>query len=328
MFSASSFPTSWKVTKVVPVWHGCINNRPTITNLVSITQFINQTIADGYQVDMIYTDIAKAMYIIYTDNANHEIIFSKISMLNLCPSLLSLLQSYLVGCPNIVQYNGLSSQSFIPTSGVPPGSVSGASLFNIFISDVTDCLYAKKFLYVDNLKFIYLIKSSKVVTVLQSNLNEFSLWCSKNKVTLNLKKCFVMSYSRRETLVYYQYRKQSIKDLNVVFDSKLTFIGHVKSVKLSSMKSLCCLQRNFGDFNDTNTFIKLYNSYVLSKFNYATIPWDPTFNKYILALEKIQKRFLKFPIFRSTRSYPRRGSDYIQLYEEFNFITVDGRRFN
>lgn len=372
--SSGTFPIAWKITKVVPIFksgdksdvknyrpisiitnfakifersianhinhsmlpiiadeqHGCINNRSTSTNLICITEYINQTIANGHQLDVIYTDLAKAF-----DRVDHDILFSNLSLLNLHPDLFTLLKSYLVGRPNIVQYNGFSSHSFVPTSGVPQGSVLGAPLFNLFINDVTKFLNVNKLLYVDDLKIFHPIKSQDDADVLQSNLNLFGSWCSQNNLTLNLNKCYVVSYTRRETLIDYQYsifgtdlvRNQTIMDLGVLFDSKLTFIPHIESVELNAAKSLGSVLRNSGNFTKVDTFIKLFNAYVLSKFNYATIPWNPTFNKYIMLLEKIQKRFLKFLVFRSTKIYPPRGSDYIQLCAQFNFITLAERRF-
>ncbi|XP_051172445.1 uncharacterized protein LOC127288825 [Leptopilina boulardi] len=40
---------------IVDEQHGCINNKSTTTNLVSITQYINQTISDGNQLDVIFS---------------------------------------------------------------------------------------------------------------------------------------------------------------------------------------------------------------------------------------------------------------------------------
>lgn len=51
-----------------------------------------------------------------------------------------------------------------------------------------------------------------------------------------------------------------------------------------------------------------------------------SFLKYIDALEKIQKRFLKYLTFRKTQIYPLPGSDYVTLCNDFNFLTLAERR--
>lgn len=116
------------------------------------------------------------------------------------------------------------------------GSVLGSPLFNLFINDVADVLSTRKLLYVDDLKIFHQIGSEEDASFLQSNLDQFSKRCIiDNKLKLNLNKCYIVIYTRRQIPISYDYsitdtylnRKQSLRDLGVIFDVKLTFVPHI-----------------------------------------------------------------------------------------------------
>jgi hypothetical protein len=62
-----------------------------ITNLVCITDYIDNALDNNTQVDVIYTDFSKAF-----DKLSHNILLSKLSAFGFSPSLLDLVKSYTV----------------------------------------------------------------------------------------------------------------------------------------------------------------------------------------------------------------------------------------
>jgi hypothetical protein len=98
-------------------------------------------------------------------------------------------------------------------------------------------------------------------------------------------------------------RSNSVQDLGVVFDSKLSFTDHIESIVNSSFKSLGFVLRNGRKFSDVDTLKPLYFTYVRSRLEYASIVWSPMYSIHILSLERVQCRFLKNGVHMLTGSY-------------------------
>ena len=74
---------------IFPHQHGFLAGKSTITNLVSFTKYVLDSIEAGYQVDVIYTDFSKAF-----NKVDHNILIGKLSNLGI-PS--NFLTTYLKG---------------------------------------------------------------------------------------------------------------------------------------------------------------------------------------------------------------------------------------
>jgi hypothetical protein len=112
--------------------------------------------------------------------------------------------------------------------------------------------------YAEDLKIFKEIHSLIDCFDLQTTLDMFSEWCKQNKLILNIQKCSVMSFSRRKTPLEFDYRfdgatisrPDSIKDLGVIFDGKLTFNLHVNYIVSRSMSMLGFLKRFGRELSD------------------------------------------------------------------------------
>ena len=93
-------------------------DRSTITNLVSVTHFIANTMDHGGQTNIIYTDLSKAF-----DRLDHGLLLQKFSDFGVSLDFLSFFESYLVNRTLNMKYHGFSSIEVLATSGVPQGSV-------------------------------------------------------------------------------------------------------------------------------------------------------------------------------------------------------------
>ncbi|CAH1381412.1 unnamed protein product, partial [Tenebrio molitor] len=88
-------------------------------------------------------------------------------------------------------------------------------------------------------------------------------------------------------------RVNEFKDLGVVVDSKLTFRSHVEYVLSKAYRSLGFVIRNGKLFDNPQTLLCLYKTYVRSTLEYASIVWSPCYKVHIWSLEKVQRRFAK-----------------------------------
>lgn len=112
-------------------------------------------------------------------------------------------------------------------------------------------------------------------------------------------------------------------DLIIQTNTKLSFNDHICDTYKNCCKVLGFLIRMTRNFHNLDTIILLYNSYILSKLNYSSIIWSPTYHKYIYLLESLQKRFLKYLFFKKYIIYPDFTISYKCLLNEFNFTSLN-----
>lgn len=310
--------------------HGFFKKRSTVTNLVEITDFISKNLDNNTQVDVVYTDFSKAF-----DRVNHNILLCKLENFGFSNIMLIWFKSYLSSRSQYVNFNGTHSKTFLVASGIPQGSILGPLLFLIFINDIPQSLSNCCLLYADDLKFYRRILSNQDCISLQSDINQLFDWSVANGLSLNVNKCCVMSFSRRVQPLLSQYtmngvsleRPGYIKDLGVNFDTKLSFNSHIDTICKKSYKLLGFLHRNSKNFSNINTVKLLYNSLVRNQLEYATQIWSPFYSVHIERIERVQRRFSRFLLFKFSRVLEiTEQLQYSERLKLFNMISLESRR--
>lgn len=280
-------------------------------------------------MDVIYTDFSKAF-----DSIDHKLLLAKLESFGFCPSLVELMSSYITNRTGFVFYNGYSSNIFAMPSGVPQGSNLGPLLFNIYINDLLVRLNCLNLGYADDLKIYSTVNTPQDCIKMQTNLAIIFQWSKLNKIHLNIEKCSVVSFTRCVNPILYDYtvgselitRRDSMKDLGILFDSKLTFSEHISTICLSASRLLGFVIRSARNFNNINTITTLYYALVRSKLEYASVVWYPFYTYQQLSIERIQKRFLKYIVFKATGTYPDYDTTYTSLLDLHSFQTLSHRR--
>ncbi|CAH1108186.1 unnamed protein product [Psylliodes chrysocephalus] len=157
-------------------------------------------------------------------------------------------------------------------------------------------------LYVDDLKLFKSISSVDDCLIMQENLNKLNLWCNSNNLPLNVSKCNSISFTRKLNPIEYNFTVNNInlhkclsfRDLGVLFDAKLNFIEHVNTIQKEAYRNLGFVIRNGRQFSEPNTLKTIFNAFVRSKLEYASIVWSPGYEVHSQALEKIQRKFVKY----------------------------------
>lgn len=309
--------------------HGFLSKRSTVSNLSILNQTLCTSLDQRQQVDVIYTDFSKAF-----DKIDHGILLQKLNALGFSNSLILLFSSYLNSREQFVAYNGYKSFNYSATSGVPQGSNLGPLLFLLFINDLCDSLTCGNLLFADDLKIYTIITSNEDCVLFQTQLDAVVHWCELNKLFLNSSKCKVCSFTRNKNIVSFHYKinnviltnADTVRDLGVLYDSKLSFKQHVENITNSALKALGFIMRNCSTFSNELALKQLYFALVRSKLEYCSLIWFPIYDEYKLKVENIQRRFLKFLNLKIWGFYPQRGYDHSILLNNFNVQSLEARR--
>lgn len=282
--------------------HGFMTKKSTESNLCEYLDIVYKAMDAGLQVDAVYTDYSKAF-----DKISHEILIKKLDQIGVHGDLLRWLTSYLRDRSQAVAVKGYCS-SFLPvSSGVPQGSHLGPLLFNIYINDVLlQFQHSNILLFADDKKVFKIIHNQHDCELLQEDINRLYSYCSNNLLFLNIKKCNVITFSRKNKPIEYDYkinnvsicRVTELRDLGVHLDHKLLFKSHIEKIVDKSYRMLGFVLRITKDFKRPSTLIMLYNSLVRSTLEYCSTVWNPQYNIYIESIEKNHKKFLKHFQFR------------------------------
>ncbi|CAK1584851.1 unnamed protein product [Parnassius mnemosyne] len=308
--------------------HGFMKGRSTASNLVSYVESLVGAVDSRVQVDAVYTDFSKAF-----DTVNHSILLEKLQLYGVTGPLLGWFASYLTDREMKVVLNGICSSPYAASSGIPQGSHLGPYLFTLFMNDIEQCFQnSEAHLFADDLKAIKMIRNQEDILLFQSDLDRLADWCDQNKMSLNIKKCKHIRFTRNRGIVNSRYSIYNelleevhvIKDLGIQMDPKLKFDLHINDCVLKASKMLGFVLRESGNFKKPATKIILYNSLVRSHLEYCSVVWSPSYRIHIDRIEKVQKRFL----WHLTRScnMTRTLKSYEERLSHFKIPSLETRR--
>ena len=226
--------------------HGFLKGRSIVTNLLEFTSKIFDGFSSGFQTDVVYTDFSKAF-----DSVNHALLVEKLNLIGLPPILVEWISSYLSNRSQNVLFRDFISKPVNVSSGVPQGSHLGPILFNIFINDLPTIIHNSSVLmYADDVKLFLPLSDPMSQVLMQEDLSRLCFWCKTNLMTLNIKKCKLMSFYRRSRVDfnYYLLNNQldvvnTFVDLGIVMDPKLSFVTHINNTVNKARSMLGFIKR-------------------------------------------------------------------------------------
>lgn len=307
--------------------HGFMPKKSTVSNLIELNEYLTNNIPGGGQVDVIYTDFAKAF-----DKVDHNVLLNKMTKFGIGNCLISLLESFLKHRTQVVCINGMKSSEIHPTSSVPQGSSLSSLLFAMFINDLATKIVCEILLFADDVKIYLKIKSVRDCVRLQKDLIEINQWCIENKLQLNTSKCNVISFSRKSdaNAITFLYkigdtalnRTDRVKDLGVIFDNKLSFQYHITYIVNRAYRMLGFISRSLSRFKKIETYHRLYYCYIRCVLEYASPVWNPYYNIYVDKIERVQRKFTRIVAFKF--NLPR--ETYTDRLLKMNMISLKKRR--
>lgn len=247
--------------------------------------------------------------------------------------------SYLSNLKQFVKVGDCSELFNVPSS-VVQGSVLGPLLFLTFFDDsdgdIADLLTLN---FADDEKMAQIIKKLSDTVALQMAIDKFINWCDDNDLEVHSMKCKVITFSLRKISIHADYyikgvvieRIESIRDLGVILDTKLSFSAHFEYVSNKAHAMLAFVKRHCYKTFDTDIAKMLFYALVRSHLEFASQVWSPFSMKYIDAIESTQKQFIKFihpNNSANNRLHINKLRPYIDRCMEMNMCTLQRRRIN
>lgn len=276
---------------------GFISGRSTALQLLKVLDIWTEAIDCGFSVDVIYMDFMKAF-----DTVPHRRLVAKLSGFKINGNIIKWIEQFLSNRHQQVMVNGEVSSWRSVTSGIPQGSVLGPILFVLYINDLPDNVNSTAFLFADDTKLFRIIKDISDKAVLQSDLHLLIEWSNRWLLRFHPDKCKAMNIATNPSEINAYtltinntatvLENITQKDIGVTIDNRLEFDSHINA-KINKANSMFSLIRRSYKFLNKDMFIPLYKALVRSHLDYANSVWYPYKQKYVDAIEGVQRRATK-----------------------------------
>ena len=266
----------------------------TIDHLVRLETFIRNAFINKQHAVSIFFDLEKA----YDTTWKHGIL-KDLSDFGLKGRLPIFIADFLKNRQFKVRIGSTLSDFFDQEMGVPQGSILSVTLFSIKMNSLS------KTLFVDD--FNVSCRGRHMSTIerqLQLCLNKIHKWSLQNGFRFSkAKTCCIHFCNKRKLhndpeLFLDKTPIKVVKEakfLGIIFDSKLSFIPHIKHVKAKCLKSLDLLKvlasTKWG--GDETSLLHLYRALIRSKLDYGSFIYGSARPSYIKTLDTIHHQGLR-----------------------------------
>jgi hypothetical protein len=171
-----------------------------------------------------------------------------------------------------IRIGDVVSKDIMVTLGVPQGCHLGPLCFIWFVNRISEMFdYVRMLFYADVMKLFLPVSGFQDCLRVQSDLNKLSEWCDRNSLLLNVGKGNTIKFVDHVTVLD---RVNSINNLGVIMDDKMTFSDHV-DVMVAMLGFIRTLTL---EFKDPYTLKSIYTSLVRPKLAYASCVWNPFYD--------------------------------------------------
>lgn len=227
-----------------------------------------------------------------------------------------------------VVLDGIASSWIKVTSGVPQGSILGPLLFLIYINDLPDVLtFGTPLLFADDAKVFANVNSVNDCQAIQNDIDALCDWCAKWRLDINETKCKVLSVTKRQNPVVFEYhingtpidKVDTFKDLGIYIQSNVSWNIQVKTITAKAYRMMGLIKRTVGFHAPLKVKLQLYTTLVRSQLEYCTQSWNSLTKGNKVKLERVQRAATRFIL-----NYP--NMSYVQRLVKLNLLPLSIRR--
>jgi len=277
-------------------------DRNTTDALLNLIEEGYEAIRKREEVLAVFLDIKKAY-----DTVWHDGLIYKLHQKGLRGRMLHYINNFLRERICVVKLQGIQSNPYFPTAGVPQGSVLSTLLFNIYVNDATKIPspHTSIELFADDVTLWTRCQSRKQGTnEMNKTLEELNNWAKKWRLTFSETKSSYMVLSRRTRTPDWQHgpilnkrpliQKKTQKLLGITLDSKLRWTEHINTTQQSGNRKLNILKRFAGGTFTRRTNLRtLYLGFIRPTLEYASACWTSAPKSQLAKLERIQNHALR-----------------------------------
>ncbi len=117
-----------------------------------------------------------------------------------------------------------------------------------------------------------------------------------------------------------------MKDLGVIYDSKLSFTSHIDDLYTKCIKLVGFIFRTSSDFQNATTILTLFNSLIRSKLEYVSTIWNPSSQSSKYLIEKLQKKVVRFLYFKNLIPNAPAEFNYLNCLKILGIDSLEKRR--
>ena len=221
--------------------------------------------------------------------------------------IFGLISSFLSNRRLQVVLEGKSSQEYPVNAGVPQGSIVGATLFLLYISDLPEDVICNIAIYADDTTLYSkchqvsdCLQQLELPSELESDLRDTVDWNKKWLVDFNAGKTQAVSFDRSNNNSSIDVKmdgsileeRSSFKMLELTFSSKLDWGSYIISVAKTASKKIEGLIRSMK-FLSPEIALYLYKSIIRPCMEYYCHVWAGAPSCYLELLDKLQKRICR-----------------------------------
>src|SRR5436190_5870140 len=286
---------------LAPEQSGFQQGRSTSDHLVSMETAICNAFIEKKSLVAVSFDIRKAY-----DTAWRRLIINQLKEWGVGGHMLAFADNFLKDSSIQVRLGDILSATYDLENGISKGRVFSCTLFAIAINKIKSCtvLPVRCCIFVDDF-FVYVAakRIASAERALQLTINRLENWSTKTGFSFSAGKtqCIVFSRQRnvREPILTMEGRRlapqTSIKFLGVIFDSRLTWVPHLKYLKAKCLKRLNMLRALSGTKwgADRSCMLRFYKAVIRSCLDYGCIVYGSARPNALKMLDSIHHSALR-----------------------------------